>query len=143
MLQWATVNSFSTQKLWPLSLLIGAVLLGACLVSALFISDETVQMIVGDVATTVAGLYGAVACLYAAKVCRPMKGVSRAWGWFAIAMLCWFVGNSIYSYYEIVLGKPPFPSPADIFFFAYYPAFVLGFSRFGNFASASAPARRR
>jgi hypothetical protein len=46
---------------------------------------------------------------YAAKTFHATKGVMRSWIWFGVAMLCWFIGDVIYSYYEIVLAEPPFP----------------------------------
>lgn len=83
-------------------------------------------MVVGDAVTTLAAIYATVACFYAAKCCRPMTEIARAWRWIGIATASWLVGNFIYSYYEIVLRKAPFPSPADLFFVAYYPAFIFG-----------------
>jgi signal transduction histidine kinase/CheY-like chemotaxis protein len=127
------VNSFSANKLWRISLIIVAALLGAGLVCALFITDSHLQMIVGDTVTTLAAIYGTVACFYAAKCCKPIKGVMKAWIWIAAAMTCWIPGNGLYSYYEIVLREAPFPSPADIFFIAYYPAFVLGLLQIRKF----------
>lgn len=121
-----SVNSFSAHKLWHISLFIVAALLAAGLVCALFITDPDVQMIVGNTVTNLSALYATVACLYAAKRCRPTRRIMKVWLWIAAAMFSWVIGNGIYSYYEIFLREAPFPSPADIFFLAYYPAFVIG-----------------
>lgn len=120
------MNWLSAQKLWRISPLIAAALLGMGLICALFISDAETQMIVGNAVTTLSALFATTTCYYAASRCRATPEIRRAWLWISFAMLTWVIGNGIYSYYEIVLRTAPFPSPADIPFLAYYPAFILG-----------------
>ena len=39
----------------------------------------------------------------------------------ALGFACLFIGDALYNYYESVLGISPYPSIADVFFFALYP----------------------
>ena len=54
------------------------------------------------------------------------KRVYLAWLILAIARLDFTIGDAIWAYTEIVLKESPFPSPADYFYIAYYPLFLLG-----------------
>ena len=65
-------------------------------------------------------------CLQTAKS-RPMKHEQRAWNFFGLAALSWFMGMLIWDYYEIFGGElVPFPSLGDWFFMGYAPFFILG-----------------
>ncbi len=45
---------------------------------------------------------------------------------FAMAFSCWFIGEQIWTGYEL-LGLDPFPSPADFFYVLGYPLMFIGF----------------
>ena len=45
----------------------------------------------------------------------------RAYFALGLAFLMTFIGEIVYSYYTVVLNEDPYPSIADIFFFAFYP----------------------
>lgn len=45
----------------------------------------------------------------------------RAYFALGLAFLMTFIGEMVYSYYTVVLKEDPYPSIADIFFFAFYP----------------------
>jgi len=61
---------------------------------------------------------------------RFLRSVSRpvAAGWvgIAVAVLLYAIGDTVWSYLELGTKQPPFPSLADVFYLAYYPAFVVG-----------------
>ncbi|HEY4408398.1 MAG TPA: GGDEF domain-containing protein [Acidimicrobiia bacterium] len=48
--------------------------------------------------------------------------LQRAWRRLAVAFGCWCAGDAIWFVYEALLGRHPFPSPADAAYLAFYPA---------------------
>lgn len=50
----------------------------------------------------------------------------RAWRRIAGAFFLWWMGDAIWSVHELVLGRPPFPSPADVAYLLSYPALAWG-----------------
>jgi diguanylate cyclase (GGDEF)-like protein len=67
-------------------------------------------------------LAGAVACLSAA---RRLPGERMAWLGLAVALLLGTAGNLTYTMVIARLPEEPFPSIADVFYLAYYPAFYI------------------
>ncbi|MCB0932842.1 MAG: bifunctional diguanylate cyclase/phosphodiesterase [Mycobacterium sp.] len=60
------------------------------------------------------------AVIFAVGAARTAQGRSRAaWVALAIGLGGWFVGEVLWTYYEIVLDQPPFPSPADAGFLVF------------------------
>ena len=60
---------------------------------------------------------------------RRTEGVyKRLWTMLACALPLWVAGESIVSYYHVVLGsEPPFPGVADAFFIAFYATLIVTF----------------
>jgi diguanylate cyclase (GGDEF)-like protein/PAS domain S-box-containing protein len=78
------------------------------------------------------GLLGdSPACLVAlvvftATTLRMARGtLRRAWGCLAVSLALYFIGTSI-DVYSWLHGRDPFPGPADVFFTAFYPFFMVG-----------------
>lgn len=63
--------------------------------------------------------YATVCAVLAAR--RAHGSGRRAWTMMAVALAAWTVGDLIWSYFAIALGRNPFPSPAD----GCYVAFTL------------------
>jgi hypothetical protein len=61
-----------------------------------------------------------------ARSLPPGNPARAAWRSFAGGLLLYAVGQLILSFYQVVLGESPYPSPGDIFFMAAYPALVWG-----------------
>ena len=79
-----------------------------------------------DLFWSVASLLAGIECL---RVHRNLKDQSRAWLFFGLAHLSYFVGMLVRSFHELVLGQlNPFPSLADIGFLAVALFFALGIS---------------
>ena len=79
-----------------------------------------------DLFWSVASLLAGIECL---RVHRNLKDQSRAWLFFGLAHLSYFVGMLVWSFHELVLGQlNPFPSLADIGFLAVALFFALGIS---------------
>lgn len=78
-----------------------------------------------DIGELIGALVGGIACLVAA---RRKSGRERAsWRWIAAGALCWAVGESIWSWYDVVRGVTvPFPSFADFGFLAEVPLVLIG-----------------
>ncbi len=67
---------------------------------------------------------GPLAILYGVRRHRPM--LVAPWYWMAGGLTLLFIGDAIYAWYEDVAGTDPFPSIADVFFLAAYPALAYG-----------------
>jgi signal transduction histidine kinase len=79
-----------------------------------------------DLAWTIASLAAGLRCLTTAKKRRLMHE-RKAWYFFGIAALSWFLGMLVWDYHEIIGGVlVPFPSMADWFFMGYPVAFTVG-----------------
>jgi len=93
-----------------------------------------------DLGMVGAALLGAVNCALAA---RSSSGRLRvAWAGLAGACLSWSVGQSVWAWYELVLGVPmPFPGLADVGYLCFPFAAVIGIRIFPT--NASQADRRR
>ena len=79
-----------------------------------------------DATWTLIALAAGLKCLHTA-VHRPQPCQRWAWLAFGVGALLWFTGMLIWDYQELVRGVvTPYPSPADYFFLALAPAFVIG-----------------
>ncbi len=67
---------------------------------------------------------GPLAILYGVRLHRPI--LVAPWYWMAGGLSLLVVGDAIYAWFEDVAGTDPFPSIADIFFLAAYPALAYG-----------------
>ena len=91
----------------------------------------------GGTADVAAELVPALAALVAGGAClqaaRPaVRRLRLAWRVLAAGSLCWAGGELVWSWYALVLHRDaPFPSLADVGFYAAVPLFVLGVALFG------------
>ena len=100
-------------------------------------ADSVVQ----TVAYTVVGGYGIVGLLVGTR--RNLRGPARLpWHLFAVGLIAFIVGDSIFDGYAIGSGTVPFPSVADPIYLAAYPilfaAIALILARFGRGVSVAA-----
>ncbi len=76
---------------------------------------ETPELLLSDGLQLVAALTAAVGCGFAAR--RTTGPRRRAWRWLAAGTGAWAAGQTVWSYYEVVLDREvPFPSFADVGF---------------------------
>lgn len=59
------------------------------------------------------------------KLYKQKHFQSKAFLFFTIGALCWFIAEVIWSLYDYVYNLDPFPSEADGFYIAAYPFFVI------------------
>jgi len=99
------------------------------------LGGERVTVAVDDLGEALAAILAAASCGYMAST---RTGRFRlAWGFIAIAAFSWFVGEVVWSVYEVGLGQNvPFPSAADAGFLLAIPFAVAGILAF-----PSAPGR--
>jgi two-component system sensor histidine kinase/response regulator len=103
--------------------------------TALRIGGDTVTVGVDDIGEAVAALLAALSCGYAAW--RNAGRMRLAWGLLGGSALSWFLGEVIWSVYEVGLGvNVPFPSAADAGYLLALPLAVAGMLAF-----PSAPGR--
>jgi diguanylate cyclase (GGDEF)-like protein len=70
------------------------------------------------------GLVSAVVMVVGAW--RQPRAARRIWLMFAAGTATWSTGDMIYTYYQFVLNRSPFPSPADGFYLAAYGLLIPG-----------------
>ena len=79
-----------------------------------------------DVFWTLFSLLAAIRCLVTARR-QTLQHHRRAWTFFGLAALSWFIGMLIWDYQELILGSyAPYPSIADYFFNGLAPLFIVG-----------------
>lgn len=80
--------------------------------------------LVASLAYDVIGLASASVMLYALRLHRPDR--PGMWRWFAAGQITFMAGDLTYEFYEHVLHRSPYPSPADVFYLGTYPMLVMG-----------------
>src|SRR5579859_864984 len=99
------------------------------------IGGPTVTRAFDDIGEAVAALIGAVSCGYAAV--RAGGRMRVAWAFLGASAFLWFLGEVVWSVYEVALGQAiPFPSAADAGFLLAIPLAVVAVLAF-----PSAPGR--
>lgn len=62
------------------------------------------------------------------------------WRLLAFGFLGFFLGQATLSFYQVILGQSPYPSPADVFFMGAYPLLILAsFGFIGAYREAGFP----
>ena len=71
---------------------------------------------------------GLAATLLAAEAAGSRHDRRSSWAWWLLAagLGCFWAGDVLYFVYQNVFGSPPFPSPADAGYLAYYPLVFAG-----------------
>ncbi|MFE1442398.1 putative bifunctional diguanylate cyclase/phosphodiesterase [Streptomyces sp. NPDC058739] len=93
--------------------------------SALGWGSEQAALIMGDFGLSAAAGTAAVSCFLYAR--RRRVRFRPAWLLFALSSAMAALGNLIWGWYEVVLGRPvPSPSYADLFFLCFAPPAIVG-----------------
>ena len=89
------------------------------------VSPETKSAVL-DLSVIIVALTAAVLCLLTSRAV-PTSRERWAWQLFALAFLSSVVAEVMWAYYELIAKvETPSPSPADIFYLAYYPLAFAG-----------------
>ncbi|GAQ67412.1 putative bifunctional diguanylate cyclase/phosphodiesterase [Streptomyces scabiei] len=87
--------------------------------------NEQVALVMGDFGLSAAAAAAAVSCF---RYARSRRSRFRpAWLLFALSSAMAALGNGVWGWYEVVLGRPvPEPSYADLFFLCFAPPAIVG-----------------
>jgi diguanylate cyclase len=95
-----------------------------------------VTLAFSDIIIGLAAGAAGVACLAASR--RQGGWPGRGWLLIGLGMLCWALGEAVWSYYEVVLSiEVPFPSLADALFLLMVPLTLVGMAARLNFQRAA------
>ncbi|MGW4565083.1 putative bifunctional diguanylate cyclase/phosphodiesterase [Streptomyces sp. NPDC004561] len=87
--------------------------------------NEEVALVMGDFGLSAAAGTAAVSCFLYAR--SPRVRFRSAWMLFALSSAMAALGNAVWGWYEVVLGRPvPSPSYADLFFLCFAPPAIVG-----------------
>jgi len=93
--------------------------------------------LLSDIAPLPLGLAAWAAALHAGRRGAGDVRTRRGWRGIAVAFFLWWLGDAVWFAQEVVLQRPPFPSPADLCYLASYPVLA-----FGLLSLPGAPRRR-
>jgi hypothetical protein len=85
------------------------------------------QIRLADLASLPLSLFAAVAGWRVARDTSLDPRVRRAWLILGVSSFASFLGDVLWFYLEGVLGVPPFPSVADLFYLLFYPLALMGY----------------
>ncbi|WP_327318052.1 putative bifunctional diguanylate cyclase/phosphodiesterase [Streptomyces sp. NBC_01235] len=106
-------------------LLLALMCAGYAVGSALGWGSDELALIMGDFGLTAAAGAAAVSCLLYARTRRVR--FRSAWLLFSLSSAMAALGNLVWGWYEVVLGRPvPSPSLADLFFLCFAPPAIVG-----------------
>ncbi|GLW48348.1 membrane associated phosphodiesterase [Streptomyces sp. NBRC 14336] len=106
-------------------LVLAVVCAGYAVGSALGWGSRQLALIMGDFGLSAAAAVAAVSCLLHARSRRVR--FRPAWLLFGLSSLMASLGNLVWGWYEVVLGRPvPSPSYADLFFLCFAPPAIVG-----------------
>jgi diguanylate cyclase (GGDEF)-like protein len=83
--------------------------------------DDQMRAFVLDFGSVALGLTATMAAWRVSTRPGVEAAVGRAWRRLAMAFGCWLAGDLVWFIYEVGLEQTPFPSPADVFYLAFYP----------------------
>ena len=116
----------TVQHPYALTALVTAVLLGAYILLSLYPPVTDPHRLVSIIGSPLICMIGSVAMFTAAAVLwRVSRRLAIFWLVAGIAQVSLTTGEILWSVIDITSGVIPFPSPADIFYLAYYPIFLL------------------
>ncbi|MER5472626.1 EAL domain-containing protein [Streptomyces sp. NPDC002685] len=106
-------------------LVLALVCAGYAVGSALGWGSASLALVMGDFGLSVAAGTAAVSCFLYARSRRSR--FRPAWLLFALSSAMASLGNLVWGWYEVVLGRPvPTPSYADLFFLCFAPPAIVG-----------------
>ncbi|MBK3637198.1 phosphodiesterase, partial [Streptomyces sp. MBT97] len=106
-------------------LLLALLCAGYAVGSALGWGSDRLALIMGDFGLTAAAGTAAVSCFLYARTRRVR--FRPAWLLFSLSSAMAALGNLVWGWYEVVLGRPvPSPSFADLFFLCFAPPAIVG-----------------
>ena len=95
----------------------------------LMATDTPVLATVSDIMFLPVGL---TITALAYRAYRRVRGTpaARTWLWLTMAFVSYWLGDALWCVYELILGKSPFPSWADLGYLLFYPLILAAFFSF-------------
>ena len=88
------------------------------------VGGPEVKQMVSNTGLALVALAAAAACGWVAR--RGDAREHRVWGFVGVGCLSWGLGQTVWTVYESILHKEPFPSPADVGYTGLPPLFCIG-----------------
>ena len=91
---------------------------------------ESHRKLISDAWFLPLSLGGAIFAWRTARASRTDARTRQAWIILGAAFLCYWIGDTLWFYFENFRSSPPFPSLADAGYLAFYPLLMIGLLRF-------------
>lgn len=122
----ASDHSPKSLKSFRLALMLAALFVLSAVLFGIFLEGE-LQTAASDGLTILVDSLTVLALFYAARRSSVYgRQVHVAWAAFTLAQLVHTLGDIVWTYIELELHQPPFPSMADWIFLVQYPLFIAG-----------------
>ena len=96
----------------------------------LFARDESNTIVINDILAMTSSLAATLGMVYGMRWSyRVNRQIGTAWWLFMLAMINWALGDTLWAYYELIVGEVPYPSIADVFYLSTYIFFFIGILR--------------
>ncbi|AJW71736.1 sensor histidine kinase [Nitrosopumilus adriaticus] len=90
-----------------------------------FLDDEQFSWISIPTYSILPGLLTVYSSVLAIKLHKQKHFQAKAFFFFALGNVCWFIAEQIWQAYDHLWNEDPFPSEADVFFIASYPFMII------------------
>ena len=117
---------FRWPKLVYLTLALSFGVLASYFIVSSSVQDEWLRLVFSDILSPVVLLLACGGLYYAVRRTAGDPALQRAWWVILAALAATTLGEVIWSIQEIVLKDPAFPSPADLFYLAFYLLMIAG-----------------
>lgn len=108
---------------WVVAVILGGFQAGYFLI----VHEDNTSAFINDILAIVSGLIAIAGMAYGSYWSyRIDRRLGVAWGWLTLSMIFWAIGDSVWAYYDLVLGEVPYPFSGDIFYLLTYPLFLIG-----------------
>jgi diguanylate cyclase (GGDEF)-like protein/PAS domain S-box-containing protein len=114
-------------------LVVGALVAGGLVVLLWLVSgvgSPAEREMASDLVFLPIGLIASLLCVRTARRRTLDDASRRAWSTIAAAFLLYWLGDALWTYYDVVVGEVPWPSVADIAYLAFFPVLLIGLLNF-------------
>ena len=115
---------------WLVTIAVGIFAIGFILWLFFGWGDPDLRTLIADVAFIPTGLAASAMAWRAGLHQTSPAKTRRAWKIVGAALLSFWLGDVVWSYYEVILGASPFPSLADAGYLLFYPILFIGLLTF-------------
>lgn len=117
---------------WTFTLLLGVYTVAFLFWLIFKWGGESYRALISDLAFLPMGLAVATMAWRTGRHHALRPKTRRAWIAVGLAVFCWWLGDVLWTYYEVGLKQAPFPSPADAAYLLFYPVLLIGLLSFSS-----------